>query len=1046
MSDSKKKPLRVAFQGVPGAYSELCIFEYFGALKPQPLPCASFDLAFEALMEGKADLAMLPVENSLGGTIYRNIDLLLRTNVHVIGEHNFRVRHCLLALPGTRKADIKTVISHPQALAQCEGYIKRLGAVAQNESDTAGSAEMIQQKKLAGYAAIASALAAETYQLEKLDEGIEDESNNWTRFLCLQRIPDDHRISQAGPSSLFAPSTPPSTMKTSIVFCLNGARMPGKLFKALSTFSLRDISITKIESRPMKATHSSIISGKSRRPLYYDFATLGGSSSPPARPSPSSSSSKPAKFQYVFYVDFLGGIEDRNVNNAMRHLGEVCSFLRVLGSYPESREMGKREGEEKASAAAKTPLPPSPRSGGLRPLRILIVGFGVFGQFLAKTFVRQGHRVMACSRGDYSSVATELGVRYVTTDKVSSIFAEGVDCVLVSVSITSFEKVLKALPWGALKNPEKVIVAEVLSVKIHPRTVMLETLSGQLDILCTHPMFGPESGKHGWRNLPFMFERVRVKEANRALCDRLIGIFASEGCLMYEMSCTTHDSYAASSQFVTHTTGRILSKLGLKSTPINTKGFESLLKLVETTCKDSFDLYQGLYKHNLHSKQQLKLLRTAFDEIERDLTTKGIEVRSNGESKVPSQTDVNPNVMRMKPSATIQIHALATALKEKGEEVISLAVGEPNDTKCPAPILAAAQKALSEGRTYYTSSSGMLELRREICLKLKRDNGLEYTPAQVVVSNGAKQSIMQLVTALVAPDDEVIIPAPYWTSYPDICRLAGCSPKIIRTEAKDGYLLSPSQLEAAITPNTRLLILCTPSNPTGSMYPKAALEALAAVLRKHPRIFVVSDEIYEYITYMGEEGLEHVSFASLDGMYARTAVINGFSKGFAMTGFRLGYVAAPLPVAKLCAKVQGQITSCACSISQHAGVAALRMGMGPVKEMLKDFRKKRQFVVDSLKSIKGVVCSKLVGAFYALPQISSYYGRAIPGTAGEKKTIISDSTAFCKYLLSKYKVALVPGAGFGDDRCVRISYAGDIEDLKKAMTRLKACLESLVVV
>mmetsp|Transcript_12792 Transcript_12792/g.24993 ORF Transcript_12792/g.24993 Transcript_12792/m.24993 type:complete len:978 (-) Transcript_12792:209-3142(-) len=975
---------------------------------------------------------MLPVENSLGGTIYRNIDLLLRRNVHIIGEHNFRVRHCLLALPGTKKEDIKTVISHPQALAQCEEYINNLGAVAQNESDTAGSAEMIAQKKLKGFAAVASALAAKTYGLEILDEGIEDESSNFTRFLCLERIPEQQ---QTRPNPVV--SLTETRMKTSIVFCLNGAREPGKLFKALSTFALRDISITKIESRPMKNIANII--REARKPFFNDFAAQS------TEWKEGGGERLRAKFQYLFYIDVLAGIQDKTTVNALRHLGEVCSFLRVLGCYPESREMSIAP----PSSEAKDQSEPTQEAKGDKALKkkgamtILIVGFGVFGQFLAKTFVKQGHRVLATSRSDYTALAESMGVEYKTMDHIEELFGmDKLDSIVLSVSINSFKKVVSSLPWKCVKTPLKTVVVDVLSVKIHAKTTLLSLLPPDFGILCTHPMFGPESGKNGWAGLPFMFDRVRVTD--RRNCEKFVKIFSDERCSMYEMSCELHDSYAASSQFITHTTGRLLSKLGLQSTPINTKGFESLLKLIETTCKDSFDLYEGLYKHNVHSKQQLTHLRKAFDELEATLTQSDEQNRKKEEEKKAaaagvhtSQAEVNPRVAAMKPSATIQIHSLATALKDEGKKVFSLAVGEPNDTPCPKPILKAAEVALRTGKTYYTSSVGMIELREEVCKKLKRDNGLDYTPGQIVCSNGAKQSIMQLVTALVSPSDEIIIPAPYWTSYPDICRMAGCEPVIVRTEAKDSYQMSAAQLEAAITPRTRALILCSPSNPTGSVYPEEKLKELAKVLEKYPRVFVISDEIYEYITY---EGATHTSFASLPNMYERTAVVNGFSKGFAMTGFRLGYVAAPLKVAKLCAKVQGQITSCPCSISQHAGVAALRMGMKPVQDMIQDFTTKRQYVLDSLSKMTGVVCSRPMGAFYVLPQISAYYGRMTP----DKKQIISDSTSFCKHLLSEYKVALVPGIGFGDDRCLRISYAGAMSDLEEAMTRLKKCLDSLV--
>lgn len=283
----------------------------------------------------------------------------------------------------------------------------------------------------------------------------------------------------------------------------------------------------------------------------------------------------------------------------------------------------------------------------------------------------------------------------------------------------------------------------------------------------------------------------------------------------------------------------------------------------------------------------------------------------------------NPRVMAVQPSATLAMTARAKQLRREGKPVISLSAGEP-DFDTPAPIAEAAIQAIREGFTHYTENAGMLELREAICRKLAEENGLTYEPDQILCTNGAKQAVAMAIEVLCRPEDEVLIPAPYWVSYPEMVRLAGATPVILPTSVETGYRLTPEQLEAAITERTRLLILCSPSNPTGTVYTPEELEALADVLRRHEHVYVLSDEIYEYILF----DAKHVSFASLPGMKERTITVNGFSKGFAMTGWRLGYLAAERPIVKAAAKVQSQFTSAPCSISQKAGLAALQMDKG----------------------------------------------------------------------------------------------------------------------
>ncbi len=390
-------------------------------------------------------------------------------------------------------------------------------------------------------------------------------------------------------------------------------------------------------------------------------------------------------------------------------------------------------------------------------------------------------------------------------------------------------------------------------------------------------------------------------------------------------------------------------------------------------------------------------------------------------------TNFNPRVEAMKPSATLAMTARAGQLRREGRPVIGLSAGEP-DFVTPEFINQAAIQAINEGFTHYTDNAGVLELRQAICQKLERDNGLSYSPDQILCSNGAKQSVALAIYALARPGDEILIPAPYWVSYPEMARLAGAEPVSIPTSVEQNYRLSPEALESAITDRTRILILCSPSNPTGSAYTRAEMEALADVLRRHPHVFVISDEIYEYILFEGE----HVSIGALPGMKERTVTVNGFSKAYAMTGWRLGYLAAELPIVKACAKIQSQFTSAPCSITQKAGIAALAMDAGPVKEMVASFRKRRDFMLEGLQSIDGVRCPTPEGAFYLFPEISSFFGATTPSG----KTI-ETSNDLCMYLLEDHDVALVPGEAFGDPTGLRISYAASMSNLEEAIARIR---------
>lgn len=389
-------------------------------------------------------------------------------------------------------------------------------------------------------------------------------------------------------------------------------------------------------------------------------------------------------------------------------------------------------------------------------------------------------------------------------------------------------------------------------------------------------------------------------------------------------------------------------------------------------------------------------------------------------------------VNRLQPSATLAMSQRSGELKAQGLDIINLSVGEP-DFNTPDHIKQAAKDAIDGNQTRYTAVAGTQALREAICRKLQKENNLSYTPAQISVGNGAKQSVCNTVMAVVSPGDEVIIPAPYWVSYPQMVLMADGKPVFVEATFEQDFKLTPAQLEAAITERTRAIILCAPSNPTGSVYTQDELEGLAEVLRRHPQVFVISDEIYEHINYLGH----HASIALCDGMKERTAVINGVSKAYAMTGWRIGYVAAPAEIVKAVNKLQGQYTSNPCSISQAAAIAAYDGPQECVEEMCQAFQRRRDLIVKLAKEVPGFEVNQPEGAFYLFPKCSSYFGK----TDGERT--IKDSLDFAMYLLEVAHVATVGGAAFGSPECFRMSYATSDENIVEAIRRIKEACSKL---
>lgn len=387
---------------------------------------------------------------------------------------------------------------------------------------------------------------------------------------------------------------------------------------------------------------------------------------------------------------------------------------------------------------------------------------------------------------------------------------------------------------------------------------------------------------------------------------------------------------------------------------------------------------------------------------------------------------------RLAPSATLAMSQKSNEMKAQGINVINMSIGEP-DFNTPEHIKAAAEKAIEENYSKYPPVAGFPDLRKAIVEKLQKENGLTYTPNEIIVSNGAKQCICNTILALVNDGEEVIIPAPYWVSYPQMVKLAGGDPVIIETGFDSNFKMTAEQLEKAITPKTKMIILCSPSNPTGSVYSKEELKALAEVIVRHENLYVLTDEIYEHIIYNGK----NESLAQFPGMKEHTIIVNGVSKAYAMTGWRIGFMAAPEWIVKGCNKLQGQYTSGASAVSQKAAVAAYTSDQSCVKEMREAFRKRRDLIVKLAGDIPGLEVNEPQGAFYLFPKCSGFFGKS------NGKYKISSSTDFSMYLLEEGHVATVGGDAFGDPDCFRISYATSEENIIEGMRRIKACLEQL---
>jgi aspartate aminotransferase len=387
---------------------------------------------------------------------------------------------------------------------------------------------------------------------------------------------------------------------------------------------------------------------------------------------------------------------------------------------------------------------------------------------------------------------------------------------------------------------------------------------------------------------------------------------------------------------------------------------------------------------------------------------------------------------RFSEPETLRMAKLGRELRAKGLDIIDLSLGEP-DFDTPEHIKEAAKKAIDDNWSHYTPVSGYLDLREAVCSKFKRDNNLDYKPENIVVSTGAKQSLANAILSIVETGDQVIIPTPFWVTYQALVDITGAEAVLLKSSLEHGYKITPEELEAAITPRTKLFIFSSPCNPSGSVYKKEELEGLAQVFKKYPHIYIISDEIYEYINYFGKPE----SIAQFEYLKDRTIIINGLSKGFAMTGWRLGYMAAPVEIAKACDKLQGQFTSGTNSITQRAAITALTSPLDATNEMVKEFERRRKRVMELMHAIEGFRFAEPDGAFYAFPCVDFYFGKS------DGEDVIKNADDLCMYLLNKAHVSTVTGTAFGDSQCLRLSFANSMENIEKGFARIAEALKKL---
>ena len=801
--------MKIYYQGINGSYSSAAIVKYFPF--SEAISCESFLEVFKSINQ---DYGFIPIENVTGGRIEENFKYLIEFDYQILGEYNFLVEHALLgyAIDNSKIKENTNVLSHPQALKQCASYISNHNLISTEFNDTAGSAKYISENKITNQYCIASRTCSLLYNLQILENNIQDISNNITKFILISK--NNNLITRDI-----------HYLKTSIILDSLNPEILNQKISRIDTYNNK------------------------------------------------------------FFVDYFGA-------------DLIQNKIKSLGCYPVYND-----------------------------LRIGIIGFGRFGQFLYHKFIKYAS-VYVYSPTDYS----DLCKSYI--NNLKKFLSYDLDCIVFCNSIVSFQDLISEINVEQLKNK---LLIDVLSVKNYPKNILLNIPN--VDILCTHPMFGPDSAADGWKDKKFIYEKVRI--TNQLICNKFLKIFKDEGCKMIEMTCEEHDRNTAESQFITHLTGRILDQVNLSSNPISTHGFDLLLDIKNNTCKDSFDLFRGLFKFNTNSENQLQKFRDSLNSIESSLYN----------------SNTNRQLNKIKQSPTVKFDGEIS----KMQGVVKFNIGS-TDYPLHSIIKNAVIDAVRNNKNTYTHVAGTFELRQQISKYLFNKKDILYEPDDIVCSNGAKQSIYQTLLLLCNPGDSVVIFRPYWTSYPDMIKLVG------------GKVIILDSIEQLKNITAKIIIICNPNNPTGYIYNQSEMEQIAEYATKM-NAFIISDEIYERIDY----NQKHQSMAKY---YQKTFTINGFSKIYSMMGYRLGYAAAPKPYAKDLIKIQSQITSCPSILSQEAGVAALSIPKEEIKKYITELKLKRNYVADIFR------CPKPDGSIYLFIKnvdyrklLNQYKIAVMPGSA-----------------------------------------------------------------
>eukprot|EP00617_Octactis_speculum_P027052 CAMPEP_0185748434 /NCGR_PEP_ID=MMETSP1174-20130828/7124_1 /TAXON_ID=35687 /ORGANISM="Dictyocha speculum, Strain CCMP1381" /LENGTH=731 /DNA_ID=CAMNT_0028424107 /DNA_START=14 /DNA_END=2210 /DNA_ORIENTATION=+ len=613
--------VRVAFQGEPGAYSEKACRELLGD-NIVPVGKPSFEDAFKAVSSREVEFGLLPIENSLGGSIHNVYDLLVRYNLYIVAEHTLRVRHCLLAMPGTKKSEVTSVYSHPQALAQCDNYLRRYGMRGEPSYDTAGSAKRIRDEEMQGCAAIASDLAASIYNLDILQKGIEDDDNNFTRFLLLSR---------RSVGNLIPPNIP---AKTTLFFLMRNG--PGSLFRALACFALRDLDLSKCESRPSSVQLRNFI--KYARPLSDSPAPLVSSGSEIEDP-----------FAYCFYLDIKASISNNpSAQAAVNQLKEQSEYVRVLGCYPESSELigpvknavdiaaSFREEAEAVSSIVMSSITAQP----MKKLKVAVIGFGVPGQRLASLLGKHAD-VVAVGQSDQAAIAEKMGIEFIPKFQLRSVMDQ-LDVLVVSVGAIHFEKTIQSLA-GDLSSG-KLVVDLHGTLKSKGKQTMLRTLPKDCDILSAHMFLSPESST-SWQGQPVVYDQVRVSDAKTV--SKFLSIFEDERCQTIEMAAEKHDGFVSKTHFISTVLGHALREQNLQPSPVDTTQNKLALKLAEISGRSDFDDFYGLFKDTPDALALIASLKEAIAVVERKLMAREMYLSAQAEFQITKGEEVLLELRRM---------------------------------------------------------------------------------------------------------------------------------------------------------------------------------------------------------------------------------------------------------------------------------------------------------------------------------------------------------------------------------------------------------------